>query len=265
LTRSQKRKLQRLRAKENQEKEAEKIFNDTHPQYPPLQKKWIPKAIEEKQTTTIIENKSALVQHPTGMADRPAKKAGPSAPGADRPTPESGPSAPHQDASDDVPTPMEEDDLLGEDLVDYEASPERLGMDVNVITFSADCTIVDDDEPVVAQFDFGPKEVVFTKPKESVNHLKPLFVHGHIDGIPIAKMLVDGGATVNLMPYSLYRKLGKQDDELVKTNMTLSGVGTDSSIKSRGVTSIELTIETKTLAVAFFVADVEGNYSLILG
>jgi hypothetical protein len=31
LTRSQKRKLQRLRAKENREKEAEKIFNDTHP------------------------------------------------------------------------------------------------------------------------------------------------------------------------------------------------------------------------------------------
>jgi hypothetical protein len=43
LTRSQKRKLQRLRAKESQEKEAEKIFNDTHPQYPPPQKKWRPK------------------------------------------------------------------------------------------------------------------------------------------------------------------------------------------------------------------------------
>jgi hypothetical protein len=70
---------------------------------------------------------------------------------------------------------------------------------------------------------------------------------------------------VNLMPYSLYRKLGKQDNELVKTNLTLRGVGTYSSIKARGVTSIELTIETKTLAPAFFVADVEGNYSLILG
>jgi hypothetical protein len=45
---------------------------------------------------------------------------------------------------------MEEDDLLGEDLVDYEASLERPGMDVNVITFSGDCTIVGDDEPVVA-------------------------------------------------------------------------------------------------------------------
>jgi hypothetical protein len=255
LTRSQKRKLQCLRAKESQKKEAEKIFNDTHPQYPPPQKKWRPKTVEEKQTATKIENKTTLVQHPAGMADSLANKAGQSAPGADHPPLESGPSAPHQEASNDMPTSMEEDDLLGEDLVDYEASPERPGMDVNVITFSADCTIVGDDEPVVAQFDFGPKEATFTKPKESVNHLKPLFVRGHIDGIPIAKMLVDGGAAVNLIPY----------DELVKTNMTLSGVGTDSSIKAREVTSVELTIGTKTLAAAFFVADVEGNYSLILG
>jgi hypothetical protein len=43
LTRSQKRKLQRLRAKERQKKEAEKTFNDTHPLYPPPQKKWRPK------------------------------------------------------------------------------------------------------------------------------------------------------------------------------------------------------------------------------
>jgi hypothetical protein len=265
LTRSQKRKLQCLRAKENQEKEAEKILNDTHPQYPPPQKKWRPKAVEEKQTTTKIENKTTLVQHPAGMADSPAKRAGPSTERTDRPTPESGPSAPHQDASDNMPTPMEEDDLLGEDLVDYEASPEHPGMHLNIITFFADCSIVGDDEPVVAQFDFGPKEAAFTKPKESVNHLKPLFVHGHIDGIPIAKMLVDGGTSVNLMPYSLYRKLGKQDDELVKTNMTLNGVRTDSSIKAMGVTFVELTIGTKTLAAAFFVADAEGNYSLILG
>jgi hypothetical protein len=72
-------------------------------------------------------------------------------------------------------------------------------MDVNVITFSVDYTIVGDDEPVVAQFDFGPKEAAFTKPMESVNHLKPLFVRDHIDGIPIAKMLVDGGCKSNAL------------------------------------------------------------------
>jgi hypothetical protein len=108
---------------------------------------------------------------------------------------------------------MEEDDLLGEDLVDYEATPKHSGMDVNVIMFSTDCTIIGDDEPDIAQFDFGPKEATFTKPKESVNHLKLLFMSDHIDGIPIFKMLVDGGAAVNLMSYSLYRKLGKRDDE----------------------------------------------------
>jgi hypothetical protein len=178
LTRSQKRKLHRLRAKESQEKEAEKIFNDTHPQYPPPQKKWRPKAVEEKQTATKIENKTTLVQHPTGTTDSLASKARQSTPGTDRPPSESGPSAPHQKAYNDMPTSMEEDDLLGEDLVDYEASPERPGMDVNVITFSADCTIIGDDEPVVAQFDFGPKEAAFTKPKEPLNHLKPLFMCG---------------------------------------------------------------------------------------
>jgi hypothetical protein len=56
-------------------------------------------------------------------------------------------------------------------------------------------------------------------------------VRDHIDVILIAKMLVDGGATVNLMPYSFYRKLGKRYDELVKTNMMLSGVGT--TVRSR--------------------------------
>jgi hypothetical protein len=61
LTRSQKRKLQRLRAKEIKEKEAEKIFNDTHPQYPPPQKRWRPKAVEKNQTATKTENKTTTV------------------------------------------------------------------------------------------------------------------------------------------------------------------------------------------------------------
>jgi hypothetical protein len=102
--------------------------------------------------------------------------------------------------------------------------------------------------------------MIFTKPKES----KPLFVCGHIDGTPISRMLIDGGATVNLIPHSLYRKLGKKNNELIRTNMTLSGDGSDSSIKAKGVTYVELTIKTKTPIVASFVAKIEVNYSIIL-
>jgi hypothetical protein len=126
LTRSQKRKLQRLRAKENQEKEAEKIFNDTHPHYPPPQKRWRLKAVEKNQTTTKIENKTTTVQLSTDMVDSPVIKAGSSAQDTDRPTPEAEPSALHQDTSNDVPTPMEKDDLQEEDLIDYGDTPEHL-------------------------------------------------------------------------------------------------------------------------------------------
>jgi hypothetical protein len=125
LTRSQKQKLERLRAKENQEKEAEKIFNDTHPQYPPPQKRWRPKAVEENQTATKTENKTTTVQFFAGMADSPAINTGPTVQDADRTTPEAGSSALHQDTSNDIPTPMEEDGLQGEDLVDYGATTDH--------------------------------------------------------------------------------------------------------------------------------------------
>jgi hypothetical protein len=59
------------------------------------------------------------------MADSPAIKTGPTVQDTDHTTPEAGSSALHQDTSNDVPTPMEEDDLQEEDLVDYGATLEH--------------------------------------------------------------------------------------------------------------------------------------------
>jgi hypothetical protein len=73
----------------------------------------------------------------------------------------------------------------------------------------------------MAQFEFVLKEEIFTKHKEPIDHLNLLFMHDHIDGMPISRMLIDGGATINLMSYSLYRKLGKLYNELTWTNMNL--------------------------------------------
>jgi hypothetical protein len=55
--------------------------------------------------------------------------------------------------------------------------------------------------------------------------LKLLYVRGHIDERPISMMLVDSGIAVNLMLHSMFKKLGREDDELMKTNLTLNGVG----------------------------------------
>jgi hypothetical protein len=62
-------------------------------------------------------------------ADKAA--AGPFEHRADCLTPKSEPSAPCQETSNDMPTPMDEgnikeEDLLGEDLVDYRASLEHV-------------------------------------------------------------------------------------------------------------------------------------------
>jgi hypothetical protein len=55
--------------------------------------------------------------------------------------------------------------------------------------------------------------------------VKPLYIRGHIDGKLISRMLVDGGAAVNLMSYAVFKKLGWENNELMKTNLTLNSVG----------------------------------------
>jgi hypothetical protein len=77
-------------------------------------------------------------------------------------------------------------------------------------------------------------------------------------------MLIDGGAAINLMSYSIFKKLRREDGELVKTNLTLNGVG-GNPMEARGVISMKLTVGSKSLATTFFVIKVQGNYSVILG
>jgi hypothetical protein len=47
--------------------------------------------------------------------------------------------------------------------------------------------------------------------------------------------------------------------------MMITGVGGGAPIPARGIANMKLTIGSKTVAMAFFVADVQGSYSLILG
>ena len=95
-----------------------------------------------------------------------------------------------------------------EELVDYEASPVHSNMEINVVRFSEEYYAISEEEEEAALLDFGPREAVFQKPKELNNHLKALYMRGHINGRLISRILVDGGAIVNSMPYSLYKKLG---------------------------------------------------------
>jgi hypothetical protein len=80
----------------------------------------------------------------------------------------------------------------------------------------------DHKELSVARLDFGPWPDIFEKPRENnYKHLKALYLKGYINGHPVNKMLVDTGAAVNIMPYSVLRRLGHSVEDLIKTNLTL--------------------------------------------
>jgi hypothetical protein len=97
------------------------------------------------------------------------------------------------------------------------------GMDINMVfTLMAKFRCVEEE---VAQMCLGPKEAMLKKPQESSHQLKPLYIRGHIVGKPISRLLIDGSAAVNLMPYTVFKKLGWEDDKLVKAILMLNGMG----------------------------------------
>jgi hypothetical protein len=130
------------------------------------------------------------------------------------------------------PATMEED--TNNDLLDYEPSPAHNDIEVNVVHLSSiDYSLLEEEE--VSQLALGQQDAIFKKPAELEDHLKPLYIHGLLNGMLVAHMLVDGGAAMNAMHYSTFKKLGKTDAELVKMNMTFTGIGGDGPIGPKGI------------------------------
>jgi hypothetical protein len=104
------------------------------------------------------------------------------------------------------PTDMEED--VDDDLLDYEPSPARASMEISVIYLSSiDCSLLEEEE--ASQLALGPQDAIFKKSKELGDHLKLLYIRGQLDDMPVAHMLVDGCATVNVMLIPPSRSLGR--------------------------------------------------------
>ena len=60
---------------------------------------------------------------------------------------------------------------------------------------------------------------------------------GFVDGKPMTKMLVDGGAAVNLMSYTTFRKLGNGPKDLLEMDMMLKDFGGNAFKTRRQLTS----------------------------
>jgi hypothetical protein len=63
-------------------------------------------------------------------------------------------------------------------------------------------------ENEVAALALGAERVVFERPGEAGKHMRSLFIKGHVDRRPLGCMMVNGGASINIMPLHVFEKLG---------------------------------------------------------
>jgi hypothetical protein len=66
----------------------------------------------------------------------------------------------------------------------------------------------------VVELTLGAGHAVFERTENPGAHMMPLFIRGHLDGTPIQHMLVDGGASINILPLLLFKKLGHVEGDL---------------------------------------------------
>jgi predicted aspartyl protease len=91
-----------------------------------------------------------------------------------------------------------------------------------------------------------------------------VYLKGYINGHPVNEMLVDTGATVNIMSYSVLHRLGRSADGLIKTNVTLSDINGQAS-EAQGVLNVDLTVGSKTIPTSFFIVSSKSTHTVLLG
>jgi hypothetical protein len=107
------------------------------------------------------------------------------------------------------------------------------------------------------------KKATFDKPTKN-RHMRPLYLRGYVNGKPLTKMFVDGGAAVNVKPYTTFRKLGMCPGDLTPTGIVLNDFAGNPS-DTKGCVHVDLMIGSKTLLMTIFVIEGKGAYSLLLG
>ncbi|XP_050916149.1 uncharacterized protein LOC127131264 [Lathyrus oleraceus] len=105
----------------------------------------------------------------------------------------------------------------------------------------------------------------FERPDEAMkSHIKPLFITGKVEDVPINKILVDCSATVNLILHHMLRKIGKYDTDAKPYNMVLTNY--EGKVGSTlGVIQVELTVGTVTRSIMFMIVETKANYNMLLG
>ena len=105
----------------------------------------------------------------------------------------------------------------------------------------------------------------FNQPTEEMKkHLQPLHIKATIKGKCVGKILVDGGAAINLLPLRTLEKLGKSKEELKDTNMVVTNYH-DKANLGKGVILLNVKVGMVERSTLFVVIPSKSSYNLLLG
>lgn len=108
-------------------------------------------------------------------------------------------------------------------------------------------------------------KAIFERPDYGMQqHLKPLFIWVKVENVGINKVLVNGRASVNIIPHSILRKIGKFDTDLRPHNMVLSNYE-GNTCKALAIIQVDVMVGTIVRPTLFMVIPTKANYNLLLG
>lgn len=112
------------------------------------------------------------------------------------------------------------------------------------------------------------QQTIFEKPyARMMYHLKPLVIREEVDNIIVNKVfdliIWSCRTTVNLMLYSLFKKMGKSNTNLRPHNMVMLNYK-GKTIHVMGVIHVELSVGTMTRPTMFMVIVSNANYNMLL-
>nr|KYP38616.1 Retrovirus-related Pol polyprotein from transposon opus [Cajanus cajan] len=106
---------------------------------------------------------------------------------------------------------------------------------------------------------------VFDSPTEDMKaHLKPLLLTLMIEGHEVDKGLVDGGATINLLPRTMLKRFGKTVTDLKPHNILISDYAGKSS-QPEGMILLDVQIGSVKRTTMFIVTSSKLNFNVLLG
>ncbi|CAI0626588.1 unnamed protein product [Linum tenue] len=85
-----------------------------------------------------------------------------------------------------------------------------------------------------------------------------------LDDVPMSRVLVDNGAAVNVMPTRMLKKLGKNTNDLIPTEVFVTSFN-GGSTSARGILPVVVGVGSQKRMSAFFVVDGMISYNALLG